>query len=592
MAIVMIHGAATIGLSSLHQERALVDRDDDGAGHPAFLSPEEVFPQYSHVAAGLDRLSDGSDPFAAAVHVTRMPMIITNPRLDDNPIVFANDSFCRLSGYARDEVIGRNCRFLQGPDTDAQAISKVRAAIEAVEPIELELKNCRKDGSVFWNRLLIAPVKGHDGHVAYFFASQFDITLEREGLAARTRELEQTRERLRAEAAERERLEESFRQSRKMEAIGQLTGGIAHDFNNMLQAISGSLELIKRRIEQGRPDETGQFVDMAWTTVGRASALTNRLLAFARRQVLQPKPVVIDALVGDMVELFKRSIDDSIDLKLDLQDGNWTVLCDPSQLENSILNLIINARDAMPNGGQLTIGTIDSVLSDADVAGFDNAAPGHFVEVYVRDTGNGMDELTKARVFDPFFTTKPLGQGTGLGLSQIYGFVSQSGGVVSLESTVGQGTTVRIHLPRHEAVSSAAAVELPAIHAEDLVTSDIVLLVEDEMVVRVMAADQLRELGYSVLEAEDGATALLLLRSKTRVDILVTDVGLPGGMNGRQLAEAARETRPVLPVLFITGFAGRVLDQDLAPNMEVIGKPFALEVLATRIQSMMQTNHA
>jgi len=385
-----------------------------------------------------------------------------------------------------------------------------------------------------------------------------------------------------------------LRQSQKMEAVGQLTGGIAHDFNNMLQAIGGSLEMMERRIGQGRSSEAEQFVDTARKTVERAAALTHRLLAFARRQPLQPRSVEPDELIAGMEELIRRTMGPGVTIELRMNDGVWTVLCDPNQLENVLLNLTINARDAMPDGGRLTIATNDVTLSEADVVGQEGARPGAYVEISVIDTGTGMDATTKARAFEPFFTTKPIGQGTGLGLSQLYGFVRQSGGIVRLDSAPGQGTTVRLYLPRHadadEPETKAAGSGQGA--ASQSGAGETVLLVEDETNVRMVAAEALRDFGYRVLEAADGPAALQVLHSAVRVDLMVTDVGLPGGLNGRQVADAARERRPVLPVLFITGYAGHALEGQLAPGMEVIGKPFALDVLAARVRAMLEARPA
>ena len=541
----------------------------------------------ARIVAELAGLDDGTDPFAAAVRATRMPMIVTDPRQPDNPIVFANNAFHRLTGYTPEEVQGRNCRFLQGPRSDPDAVARIRAAIAAAEPIEIDICNHRKDGSTFWNRLLIAPVRSTSGAVNYFFASQFDVTLERERLATRTRELEETKQKLQEESAERQRVEDAFRQARKMEAVGQLTGGIAHDFNNMLQAISGSLELIDRRIEQGRSADATQFLNSARKTVERASALTSRLLAFARRQSLQPKPVMIDTLIEGMTDLFRQTVGVAVDVELDLSDETWPVYCDPSQLENALLNLVINARDAMPEGGRLTVTTRAVRLADADLVGQDGARAGEYIEILVTDTGIGMDDVTRGLAFDPFFTTKPLGQGTGLGLSQLYGFVRQSNGLIGIDSVVGRGTTVRVSLPRHQSAETGDAAPASGIAPFEGGRHDVVLLVEDEEVVRSVAAEQLRDLGYEVLEATNGAAALDLLQAGTRVDLLVTDVGLPGGLNGRQVADAARERQPDLPVLFITGFAGSVLKEQLAPGMEVIGKPFALDVLTAQVQRLV-----
>ncbi len=561
---------------------------NDRAGTP--LTPAEAERSSAgdqHLAARLAGLSEGTDPFAAAVRTTRMAMIVTNPREADNPIVFANDAFCRLTGYPRDEVLGRNCRFLQGADTDRAAVDTIRAAVAAAEPIEIDIRNHRRDGEGFWNRLLIAPIRDRDGNLEYFFASHADVTRERENLAERERDLAEVRAQLLQESEERRKVEDAFRQSRKMEAVGQLTGGIAHDFNNMLQAISGSLELIHRRIGQDRSEEAARFVDSARRTVERAAALTGRLLAFARRQSLQPRPVMIDALVEGMADLFHQTVGVGVTVELDLKDGTWLVRCDPSQLENALLNLVINSRDAMPDGGRLVIATRDVRLANQEVVGQDGAHAGEYVEISVTDTGVGMDDVTRELAFDPFFTTKPLGQGTGLGLSQLYGFVRQSSGVIAIESAVGEGTTVRISLPRHQAAGEGDAAAAVGSEPVDAGRHDVVLLVEDEDVVRAVAAEQLRDLGYRVLEAKNGVAALRLLQGAGRVDLLVTDVGLPGGLNGRQVADQARESRPSLPVLFITGYAGSVLKEQLAPGMEVIGKPFALDALAARVQRLV-----
>ncbi len=538
------------------------------------------------LSARLAGLADGTDPFAAAVRTTRMAMIVTNPREADNPIVYVNDAFCQLSGYSREEALGRNCRFLQGCETDQASVDRIRDAVAAGTTIEIDIRNHFRNGDWFWNRLLIAPIRDTDGTLEYFFASHADVTAEYENNVRRERELAELRAQLLQESEERQKVEEAFRQVRKMEAIGQLTGGIAHDFNNMLQAIGGSLELIDRRIAKGRPNEAVRFIDSARRTVERASALTDRLLAFARRQSLQPRPVSPDSLIEEMADLFRQTMDKGVALELDLQADGWMVQCDPSQLENALLNLVINARDAMPGGGRLLISTRCVRLADAEIFGQEGAVAGDYVEVSVADTGIGMDDMTRDLAFDPFFTTKPLGQGTGLGLSQLYGFVRQSNGIIGIESALGEGTTVQVSLPRHH--SAGAGGDAPAGSGTARGGQhDVVLLVEDEDVVRAGAAEQLRDLGYQVMEAKDGVAALQLLQAPSPVDLLVTDVGLPGGLNGRQVADQARENRPTLPVLFITGFAGSVLKEQLAPGMEVIGKPFTLDALASRVQRLV-----
>ena len=820
----------------------------------------------ARIGTELVRHGDGTDPFAAAVRASSIPTVIADPRQPDAPLVFVNDAFCRLTGYAREEVVGRNCRFLQGPSTDPAAVARIRAAVAAAAPLEIDIRNHRKNGEPFWNRLMLAPVRDAAGALAYYLASQVDVTLERERLAGledrnaalvaeladrlraqqesearlrfaahagrlgvweldlRTEELtgspafkqafgcgpdipftlaalrevvhpddcarveaaversvatgadydiqyriirpdgsvgwvemraqvvraldgtplrmagvsleiterRLTEERLREsearfrsmadnisqlawmaepdgsifwynqrwcdytgltleqmqgdgwieaqhpehlgrvasayhaaiaaglpwedtfplrghdrgyrwflsraqpirdaggrimrwfgtntditeqreaeallearvaertealtqaidalhdEVLEREEAEEKLRQAQKMEAVGQLTGGIAHDFNNMLQAIGGSLELMRRRVEQGRQGEVGRFVEAAAQVVNRATGLTHRLLAFARRQTLQPKPINLDELVKGIADLIQRTVGHAIAIELCLNDGKWPVLCDGNQLESALLNLAINARDAMPAGGALTITTITLRLGAAEVAGHEGAAPGDYVEISVADTGTGMDKVTVDRAFEPFFTTKPLGQGTGLGLSQLYGFVRQTGGLVRLESAPGQGTTVRLYLPRHaDAVAREAGVQQSGAPAVAGAIGGTVLVVEDEDAVRAVVAEALREQGCRVLEAGSGTAGLRLLQSQERIDALVTDVGLPG-LNGRQLADAARERRPELPVLLITGYAGGAVEEALPAGMEVIGKPFALDELTLRVRAMVE----
>jgi len=337
--------------------RSLADNDPPGGERLSRSTLEDVSREGARITAELTGLDDGTDPFAAAVRATRMPMVITNPREADNPVVFVNDAFCRFTGYSREEILGRNCRFLQGPESDLATVERIRAAITAEEPIEIDIRNHAKDGRPFWNRLLIAPVHDANGTLAYFFANQYDVTVERENLAARTRELAEANDRLRAEAAERELVEEALRQSQKMEAIGQLTGGIAHDFNNLLTGIAGSLELLKVRLAQGRLTDFDRYIMAAQGAAKRAAALTHRLLAFSRRQTLAPKPTDVNRLVTGMEEMIRRTAGPEIAVEVVTAGGLWTTLIDPNQLENALLNLCINAHDAMPGGGRLTIET-------------------------------------------------------------------------------------------------------------------------------------------------------------------------------------------------------------------------------------------
>ena len=840
---------------------------------------------------GKDR---GTDPFVAAVRATRMPMIITDPNQADNPVVFTNDAFCRLTGYDRSEILGRNCRFLQGPDTDRETVAKLHAGVAARHAVQVDIRNYRKDGSGFWNRLLMAPVPDEDGNVAYFFASQVDVTLERERLAGletenaalmaevgdRLREYAASEARLQLateagqigvwelelasgalhtsrlcrenfgrdpaapfsyedlqravhpddrdrmlaavaacietgedyqieyrvvypdkrvawvhvsavvqrgaggkpvrmvgtsrdvtasrgaieraaalleldrtvfshvedpdeiafraaealgrlfgvsragygtvdkanetitiardwngegitslagtlhfrdygsyiedikrgeavviddaradartaataealigisaqsfinlpvqesgdlvamlylnhaeahhwspdevafvrevatrirQAAERRRAENdlrkladsletqvqertaallaaeaALRQSQKMEAVGQLTGGLAHDFNNLLTSINGSLELMQRRIEQGRVDEIERYVNTAQRGAQRAAALTHRLLAFSRRQTLDPKALNMNRLLADMEELVRRTVGPSVTIEVVGAGGLWPAFVDANQLENAVLNLCINARDAMPDGGRITIETANKWL-DVHSARERDLPPGQYVTLCVTDTGTGMAPEVAAKAFDPFFTTKPLGMGTGLGLSMIYGFVRQSGGQVRIYSELGQGTTMCLYLPRHAGDVLDAEPQGPHATGTRAERGETVLVIDDEAPVRTLVREVLEEAGFAVLEAGDGKAGLGIVQSNARIDLLVTDVGLPGGMNGRQVADAARVSRPRLKVLFITGYAENAVvgNGQLDAGMAILTKPFTMTSLEAKVR--------
>ncbi|TWB04300.1 ATP-binding protein [Bradyrhizobium stylosanthis] len=383
--------------------------------------------------------------------------------------------------------------------------------------------------------------------------------------------------------------EEALRQSQKMEAVGQLTGGIAHDFNNLLTGIIGSLELLQTRLGQGRVKEIDRYVTVAQGAAKRAAALTHRLLAFSRRQTLDPKPTDLNRLVMGMEDLIRRTVGPEIALEVVTAGGLWPTLIDASQLENALLNLCINARDAMPTGGRLTIETANRWLDDHG-AGERDLEPGQYVSLCVTDTGTGMPPDVVERAFEPFFTTKPIGQGTGLGLSMVYGFVRQSGGQVRIYSEVGQGTTMCLYLPRHYGKDADKPSALTTRSPARQKASHTILVVDDEPSIRMLLTDALEELGFSVLEAHDGPTGLKIMQSDATIDLLVTDVGLPGGMNGRQLADAARTTRPALKVLFITGYAENAIigNGQLSPGMQVLTKPFVVEALASRVLDMIK----
>ncbi|CAN7528306.1 ATP-binding protein [Acidovorax sp. LjRoot66] len=383
-------------------------------------------------------------------------------------------------------------------------------------------------------------------------------------------------------------VEEALRQSQKMEAVGQLTGGIAHDFNNLLGAVSASLQVLKVRMRQGKLDQAERYIGMGQDSVKRAAALTQRLLAFARRQTLDPRATDLNRLVAGLEELVRRTVGPDVQVECTAAEGLWTTRVDPSQLENSLLNLCINARDAMlPGGGHLAIVTANIAATDTVLRSLGLPAA-DYVCLSVTDTGSGMPAELIEQIFDPFFTTKPTGQGTGLGLSMVYGFVRQSGGHVRVQSEVGVGTTMRLYLPRHDGQVLEDAADGPADTVQQG-EGETLLVVEDESTIRTLTVEVLKDADYVVVEAHDGPSALRTLQAMRRVDLLITDVGLPGGLNGRQVADAARQDRPELKVLFITGFAqnAAVGNGLLDAGMEVMTKPFELTALARKVRDMM-----
>jgi hypothetical protein len=473
-----------------------------------------------------------------------------------------NPAWTRTLGWSEAELLDRNSEWLEHPDDNGVTRTQIQRLGTSETTVRFESRFRHKDGTYRW--LSWTGVADRD----HIYAVARDATADKAAA-----------ERLKA-------TEEALLQSQKMEAVGQLTGGIAHDFNNLLTGIVGSLDLLQTRLRQGRTENVGRYINAAMTSANRAAALTHRLLAFARRQPLVPKTVDANQLVASLEDLLRRTIGETIDLAIVAADDLWSTLCDPNQLESALLNLAINARDAMPDGGKLVIATsnarLDSVTADSPAL-----LPGDYICIDVTDTGVGMSAEVAARAFDPFFTTKPIGQGTGLGLSMIYGFARQSNGHATIESRIGQGTSVRLYLPRHQG-ESALEHASAARAAEYAATGETVLVVEDEPVVRGVILEMLEEQGYRTLEAVDGPSGLRILRDHERIDLLVTDVGLPG-MNGRQLADQARETRPGLKILFITGYAESVAISEgfLQAGMEMITKPFDLDHLSQRVRAMI-----
>jgi len=473
----------------------------------------------------------------------------------------------RFKGYASEEIMGEHfSRFYTDEDKQAGIPTLALRTAKDEGRFEAEGWRVRKDGSRFWASVIIDPISDDEGALI--------------GFAKVTRDL-----------SEKRAIEEQLRQSQKMEAVGQLTGGLAHDFNNLLTGISGSLEIMQARIAQGRLNEVDRYMMAAQGAVKRAASLTHRLLAFSRRQTLDPKPTDVNRLLGDIEELVRRTVGrPGIEVEAVGASGLWTTLVDPNQLENALLNLCINARDAMPDGGKITLEATNKWI-DERAARKHDLPVGQYVSVCVTDTGTGMTPEVMAKAFDPFFTTKPTGEGTGLGLSMIYGFARQSGGQVRIYSEVGHGTTMCIYLPRYAEDAHSEEDATDSVQDDAHGDGEVVLVIDDEPTIRMLIAEVLAESGYAVIEAPDGPTGLKILDSTSRIDLLITDVGLPGGMNGRQVADAARVNRPNLKVLFITGYAeNAVIGQSrLESGMFVMTKPFQMELLAHRIREIIET---
>jgi PAS domain S-box-containing protein len=482
----------------------------------------------------------------------------------DGKLLDVNAAWTRMLGWTREETVGRDVMGFVADEDRAIGFAGMERLASGLPVTDYHIRFLTRTGE----RRSIAWTTVPDGGLLYGYGR--DVTDQRIA-------------------------EERLLQAQKMEAVGQLTGGLAHDFNNLLTAIMGGLDLVGSRLAQGRTEGLQRFIGVAQTAAERAAGLTQRLLAFSRRQTLDPKPTDINGLVRSMEALVRSTVGPELTVRAAVAPVAWTTLVDPNQLENALLNLCINARDAMPDGGTLTIETGEHRFGEAAARDLD-VPPGDYVSLSVADTGTGMTPEVMRRAFDPFFTTKPLGAGTGLGLSMIYGFARQSGGQVRIRSEVGAGTEVRIILPRHagEGAAHRAANQLERVQEAGRVSEKIgrgsVLVVDDEAAVRLMVCEVLGDLGYRPVEAEDGAAGLRVLDSDLPLNLLVTDVGLPGGMNGRQLAGLARRLRPDLPVLFITGFAGTAASGcfDLESGMQVMAKPFALDALAARIGEMLQ----
>lgn len=507
-----------------------------------------------------------SDIFFAAVETTRMPMTVTDPHLPDNPIVFANRAFLEMTGYSADEIIGNNCRFLQGPETDRSSIDDVRESIENRREFATEVLNYRKDGSSFWNALFVSPVFDESGRLVYFFGSQLDVSRRRDA-------------------------EDALRQAQKMEALGQLTGGIAHDFNNLLQVMSGHLEVIQMMANKGgdNAQRIAFSAEHAAAATAKAATLTQQLLAFSRKQKLRGRVVNLNGLVAGMNNMAERVLGGGITMQQSLDERLWNCQIDTTQAEVALLNVLINARDAMAQAErkQVTVQTQNVEITSHDLAMYHQLAPGRYVSLAVSDTGAGMPPDVVSRVMEPFFTTKDEGQGTGLGLSMVYGFVKQSGGTVRIYSEVGEGTTVRLYFP----ASSEFANDLQAAksRAIDKGGSETILIVEDKPDVAVIAQMFLEDAGYRILTASSGREAIEVLEQHPEVDAVFTDLIMPGGMNGVVLAREARRMLPRIKILLTTGYADASIQRTDVGGAEfgVVNKPYTQKELLKRVRMLL-----
>ena len=502
----------------------------------------------------------GGGVFFAAIETTRMPMVLSDPHQPDNPIVFANKAFMHMTGYDRSEVVGRNCRFLQGPESDPETVDQIRDAVRARSEIAVELLNYRKDGTSFWNALFISPVFDAGGHLLYFFASQLDVSRRRDA-------------------------EGALRQARKMEAVGQLTGGIVHDFNNLLQVITGYMDSLKDHAAASNDARLIRRVGAVSEAADRATSLTRQLLDLSHQQKLEGRTVNLNGVVAGMSEMMRRTLGDAIRFETVLDGGLWNSRLDTPSAEMSLLNLVLNARDAMPDGGTVRIETANvEVVPGRDPAP-GNLSPGRYGMVSISDTGTGMPDEILKRVMDPLFTTKEAGKGAGLGLAMVHGFAKRSGGAVQLQSEVGRGTTVQLYFPAAD-VGELAKRPRPE-RPIDRGGSERVLVVDDRAEVAELARTMLEDAGYAVDVARDGQEALVKLESG--FELLFSDLIMPGGLDGVTLAREAQRRHPKLRVLLTTGYGESASERtDIGgTEFETIVKPYRRADLARKVRAVL-----
>lgn len=519
-------------------------------------APPHPAPQIENPAAPHD--PQPTSIFAAAVSTTRMPMVVTDPNRPDNPVVFCNDAFTAATGYAEADVLGRNCRFLQGPDTDPAAVARIREAVSARREIAIELLNYRKDGSTFWNALLVAPVFGVDGRLLYFFASQLDVTQQRE-------------------------TEEALHEARRMDAVGQLTGGIAHHFNNLLQVITGYTDILDARLGPG--DRIARrAVDAIGNAATQGASLTQHLLAFARKQDLRDSVLNFNALIEDATADIEGEVGGGLTVQCQLDVDLWPCRVDAAQARIALHNILANVRDATHGRGVVTIETRNITLPDGHAVAARRLDPGEYVLVRVRDDGPGIDPTVIEKVFDPFFTTKDRGRGAGLGLAMVYGFVRQSGGLALAANAPSGGAEISLFFPRARGAAKRPA--RAAARRAGRREPARVLMVEDQAEVGELGEAMLRELGYTVERVASAHEALDLLARDCDFDLLFTDILMPGGMTGVALADTVARDYPRIAILLTTGYSDEAMDAG-AHSYALIRKPYRRADLNERIRALL-----
>ncbi|MES1187891.1 MAG: response regulator [Myxococcales bacterium] len=497
-----------------------------------------------------------------AIRAVSQGILITDPHAPGNPIIYASPSFTELTGYGAEEVIGKSCRFLQGPETDPAAIARIRAAIAEGRECTTELLNYRKDGTRFWNSLTISPVLDADGNLLHFVGVQTDIT-------------------------ERRELESQLRQAQKMEAIGQLAAGVAHDFNNLLSVVLTYSIFIHEQLSENDPLRAD--IEQVHRAGERATDLVRQLLAFSRRQMLEPRKLDLCQLVLGMEKMLRRLLGEGVDLALFADEMPGSIEADPTQIEQIVMNLVVNARDAMPSGGKLTIEVGSVVLDAAYVATHSEVSAGSYMMLAITDTGMGMTAAVREHIFEPFFTTKGTGKGTGLGLSTVFGIVKQSHGHIWVYSEPGHGTTFKVYFPQVQGTARSATATATATVPPTLTGNETILLVEDDEQVRDMLCLLLRRHGYDVLDAQNGGEAFLISEQHSgKIHLLLTDVVMPR-MNGQQLAKRLQPVRPDMKVLFMSGYTDNAVVHQgvLAADVAFLQKPVTPNALLRKAREVL-----